>query len=233
MTPDRYGSPVRGFTGRSRTHSGIVGTDSTFVQREEDGPMWMWETGEFGRVHQGRPGALLADGSEPEPLVFDIGSSGSVHRSSDWWVYSGELNRPVATALRGVCACGWRGKSTYPLDWDKVDRQAPDFYDTSGPHTDWTQHIRDDVEAHAVPVPAELAMLLDQVAQRVTCLTDDEPLAAIRVMAILEHIVKDNGPLAAQIAQADAEENGTDIGRSLGLPTADARQRLLHYRLLR
>lgn len=48
----------------------------------------MWKTGEFGRAHQGRPGALLADGSEPEPLVFDIDSSASVHRSSDWWFYT-------------------------------------------------------------------------------------------------------------------------------------------------
>ncbi|MFE8910845.1 hypothetical protein [Streptomyces globisporus] len=165
--------------------------------------------------------------------MFDIGSSGNVHRSSDWWVYSGELNRPVAAALRAAYACGWRGETSYPLDWETVDRQDPDFYDTSGPHTDWARHIRDDVEAHAVPVPADLATLLDQVAQQVERLTDDEPLAAIRVMAMLEHIVKDNGPLAAQMAQADAEEDGTDIGPGLGLPTADARQRLLHYRLLR
>lgn len=48
----------------------------------------MWKTGKFGRAHQGRPGTLLADGSELEPLVFDIGSSASVHRSSDWWFYT-------------------------------------------------------------------------------------------------------------------------------------------------
>ncbi len=65
--------------------SGIVGTDD-FELRDEDG--LMWKAGEFGRAHQGRPGALLADGSEPEPLVFDIGSSASVHRSSDWWFYT-------------------------------------------------------------------------------------------------------------------------------------------------
>ncbi|MFI2317637.1 hypothetical protein [Streptomyces sp. CB00072] len=83
--PDHFGSPVRGITGRSPARSGIVGTDD-FELRDEDG--LMWKTGEFGRAHQGRPGTLLADGSEPEPLVFDIGSSASVHRSSDWWFYT-------------------------------------------------------------------------------------------------------------------------------------------------
>lgn len=135
-------------------------------------------------------------------------------------LHSGELNRPVAAALRAACACGWRRETSYPLDWEMVDRHALDFYDTSAPHSDWSRHIRDDVEARAVPVPADLITPLDQVAQRLERLTDDEPLAAIRVMAMLEHIVKDTAPLAAQLAQADAEEDGTDIGRGLARSTS-------------
>lgn len=111
-------------------------------------------------------------------------------------------------------------ETSYPLDWEMVDRHAPDFYDTSAPHSDWSRHVRDDVEARAVPVPADLITPLDQVAQRLERLTDDEPLAAIRVMAMLEHIVKDTAPLAAQLAQADAEEDGTDIGRGLARSTS-------------
>ncbi|MCX4523563.1 hypothetical protein OG402_39780 [Streptomyces anulatus] len=74
--------------------------------------------------------------------------------------------------------------------------------------------------SHTLSATADLITPLDQVAQRLERLTDDEPLAAIRVMAMLEHIVKDTAPLAAQLAQADAEEDGTDIGRGLARSTS-------------
>ncbi|MFC9619439.1 hypothetical protein ACFTXM_05390 [Streptomyces sp. NPDC056930] len=34
----------------------------------------MWETDEFGSEHEGRPGVLLADGTEPGQVYFDAGS---------------------------------------------------------------------------------------------------------------------------------------------------------------
>ncbi|MER8199166.1 hypothetical protein ABTY00_35115 [Streptomyces microflavus] len=43
-----------------------------------------------------------------------------------------------------------------------MDRQAPYLHDTSGPEGDWARHTAE-VEARAVPVPEELAALLDQV----------------------------------------------------------------------
>ncbi|MFF3956579.1 hypothetical protein ACFYY1_25680 [Streptomyces sp. NPDC001890] len=43
----------------------------------------MRETEEFGGEHEGRPGALLADGTEPGPAYLDSGSGSTVHRSTD------------------------------------------------------------------------------------------------------------------------------------------------------
>ncbi|MGW1843005.1 hypothetical protein [Streptomyces sp. NPDC001966] len=53
----------------------------------------MWETEGFGGEHEGRPGALLADGTEPGPAYFDSGSGSTVHRSTDWYVYDGYVLR--------------------------------------------------------------------------------------------------------------------------------------------
>ncbi|MDT0493709.1 hypothetical protein RM717_24720 [Streptomyces griseus] len=191
--------------------------------------MLMWETVEFGRAHRGRPGVLLADGSEPEPVLFDGGSGANFHESSDWWFYSGESRRPLATDLRGACSCGWRGEPRYPLDWEQVDENAPYLYDTSGPRGDWDRHIAG-IEALAATVPDELTVLLDQVEQQLGRLAGDAPLAALRAISRMEHIVTEVGRTAAYGAQADAR-GGTPIGPGLGLPEEEARRRLLRYSL--
>ncbi|MFJ8846047.1 hypothetical protein ACIRFF_24465 [Streptomyces cyaneofuscatus] len=173
---------------------------------------------------------LLADGSEPLPVFFDAGSSAHFHQSSDWWIYTGELGAPVAAQLRGA-SCGWRGEARYPLDWEAVDRQAPYPYDTSGPESDWDRHIIE-VEARTVPVPAALAVLLDQVEQELDKLACDEPLTALRVVGRLERVIKEAGRTAAYGAEADAEP-GAEIGPGLGLREDEARQRLLRYLIRR
>ncbi|MYU47748.1 hypothetical protein GTV15_08470, partial [Streptomyces sp. SID7803] len=53
-----------------------------------------WKTEEFGASHQGRPGAVLADGAEPKPVTFDLGSGTNVHETSNWWVYDGNTLAP-------------------------------------------------------------------------------------------------------------------------------------------
>lgn len=191
----------------------------------------VWQTDEFGEAHAGRSGVLLADGSEPRPVFFDAGSSASFHQSSDWWIYTGELGAPLATELRGACSCGWRGETRYPLDWELVDRRAPYLYDTSGPEGDWARHITE-VEARAVPVPEELAALLDQVELQLDKLSADAPLAALRAVTRLERIITEAGRTAAHGADADAE-TGALIGPGLGLPEDEARRRLLRYTLRR
>lgn len=189
----------------------------------------VWETDEFGAAHEGRPGVLIADGSEPKAVYFDAGSGGHMHKSRDWWVYDGTLGTPLATHVRASCACGWRSESQYPLDWQAVDRHSPEEYDTSGPEGDWDQHIAE-VEARAVPVPEDLAALLAQVDRRLNALASDAPLAALRAIATLERIVTDAGRTAALYAETDDTAGGS-LGPGLGLPERDARARLLQYTL--
>ncbi|MEV7659603.1 hypothetical protein AB0O39_36245 [Streptomyces anulatus] len=191
----------------------------------------MWKTMEFGEAHQGRPGALLADGIEPATVLLDGGSGANFHESNDWWIYSGELRRPLATSLRGACSCGWRGETSYPLSWEEVDHLAPYLYDTSKLRDDWARHI-DDVEARAAPVPDDLAVLLDQIEHRLDGLAGDQPLAALRVINRLKRVIVEVGDAAAYVAEADAR-SGTAIGPGLGLPEDEARRRLLRYSLRR
>ncbi|MFE1872978.1 hypothetical protein ACFW9N_19030 [Streptomyces sp. NPDC059496] len=71
----------------------------------------------FGAAHQGAMGVLLADGSEPGPVYFDVGSGSHVPSSTEWHVHDGRYSQPRATVLRGSRSCGWRGMAEYPLDW--------------------------------------------------------------------------------------------------------------------
>ncbi|MFJ9683975.1 hypothetical protein ACIRP2_39185 [Streptomyces sp. NPDC101194] len=144
----------------------------------------MWEAEEFGSEHEGRPGILLADGTEPGPVYCDAGSGSIVHQSVDWWAYDGTLGAPLATELRGACSCGWHGSTRYSLDWEAVDRRRPYLADTNGPEDDWDTHITE-VQARTAPVPADLTALLDQVEERLTALLADEPLPAFRAVAAL------------------------------------------------
>ncbi|MFC9706349.1 hypothetical protein ACFTWD_37310 [Streptomyces sp. NPDC056943] len=50
---------------------------------------------------------LQADGSEPGPVYFDLGSGSSFHESIDSWHYDGTMRRPPATSMRGRCASVW------------------------------------------------------------------------------------------------------------------------------
>ena len=188
----------------------------------------MWATKEFGSFHTGRPAAALADGSEPKPVYFDVGSSGTVPAMSDWWVYDGTLGAPQAAHLCGSCACGWRGDSLYPIDWEEMVDARLDM-DVSGPHDDWERHI-EEVRARSVPLPVGLETLLAQVEEQLTALTAEAPLAALRGVAILERVTKRIGHEAAYGAEAD-EGSWEAIGQALGLDEKTARSRLLHYGL--
>lgn len=187
-----------------------------------------WQSDEFGASHAGRAGAVLADGSEPEPLYFDASSGSFGYTSSDWWLYDGTLHAPLATHLRGVCACGWRGSALYPVDWTQVDDERP--YDTvvPGPHTDWQNHIQH-VEARTVPVPVELDDLVGQLDARLSVLADDAPLAALRVVAALERLTGRIGMVAAFHTRAD-EVSWESVGQALGLTEQEARSRVASYR---
>ncbi|MFJ1789663.1 hypothetical protein ACIOML_35815 [Streptomyces anulatus] len=112
-----------------------------------------------------------------------------------------------------------------------MDRNAPHLYDTRQLKDDWARHI-DDVEARAVPVPDVLVALLDQVEEELDQLAGDAPLAALRAISRLEHVIAEAGYAAAYGAEADVR-SGTPIGPGLGLPENEGRRRLLSYSLHR
>ncbi|MFB6505178.1 MULTISPECIES: hypothetical protein [unclassified Streptomyces] len=190
----------------------------------------MWETEEFGSEHEGRPGVLLADGTEPGPVYFDIGSGANVHKSTDWWVYDGTLRAPVAAEMRGACSCGWRGTARYPLDWQKIDRRRPYLFDTGDPENDWDTHIAE-VRARTVPVPPDLTALIDQLRERLTGLVDQEPLAAVRAAATLERLTEQATTEAAFNIDAPGGPSWDEVGRALGISARTARTRLTRYAL--
>jgi len=186
-----------------------------------------WRVEEFGGSHDGRAVAVLADGTEPGPVIYDTGSSGSVHRSSEWWIYDGTLRAPLATHLRGGCSCGWRGTDLHAVDWTLLGDRPYDT-DPLGPMEDWFLHVRQ-VDANAVPLPEVLAGLLQLLDEQLTSLAATGPLAALRAVAMLERTAGRTGTEAAHKLAA----SGTDwksVAVALGLTEDDAQARVDQYR---
>ncbi|MFE5899856.1 hypothetical protein ACFQ67_20990 [Streptomyces sp. NPDC056488] len=167
-------------------------------------------------------GVLLADGSEPGPVFFDLGSGSNFHESTSWWDYDGDFRRPTAVAMRGRCACGWRGTKTYPIDWEKVrEDDDPDIYDTSGPYAEWEAHL-DDVAGRVVALPGDLVALLGQVRERLDRLwLEEDPArryaAILRACGELEAIVAETGPEAARALAREQEESMPAVAEALGM----------------
>ncbi|MEV6735383.1 hypothetical protein [Streptomyces sp. NPDC051364] len=184
-------------------------------------------TEEYGASHEGWAGALLGDGSEPGPVYLDPGSGSDFHETRQWWAYSGILNRPRAAAARGACSCGWRGTAHYRIDWEAVD--AAGIYEPviEGPQEDWEQHL-EEVEARTVPLPGELAELLERVGEQLNLLARQAPVAALKAVAALEAVTCRVARDAAYMAEAD-ELSWESIGTALGLTEDAARSRLIHY----
>ncbi|MEU2954834.1 hypothetical protein [Streptomyces xanthochromogenes] len=110
----------------------------------------------------------LADGSEPGPVYFDVGSGTHMPSSTQWHVYDGRFGRPRATVLRGSCSCGWRGMAEYPLDWTTLPHDKPLYeaaIDLSGPIADHDAHLSV-IRAAAVQLPAELIDLFTDLVRR-------------------------------------------------------------------
>ncbi|MFH7596781.1 hypothetical protein WDV06_17025 [Streptomyces racemochromogenes] len=186
-----------------------------------------WTAEEFGASHEGWAGALLEDGSEPDPVCLDPGSGADFRQTREWWAYSGILNRPRAAAARAACACGWRGAAHYPID--RVDDDSAGAYDPDieGPRDDWERHL-DEVEARTVPLPAELADLLERVEEQLNRLAGQAPVAALKAVAALERVTRSVARDAAYIAEAD-DLSWESIGTGLGISEKEARSRLGHY----
>ncbi|MDV9186841.1 hypothetical protein R6L23_01090 [Streptomyces sp. SR27] len=200
--------------------------------------MVSWERDAWQRdgfeSHEGVVGVLLADGSEPGPVFFDLGSGSNFHQSIDWWCYDGTMRRPMATSMRGRCACGWRGEKTYTICWEKVrGDDDPDAYDTSGPYGDWAAHM-DEVAGRALLLPEDLSGLLAQVRARLDCLLleEDQPVIVLKAADELEEIVASVAPTAVRLLTRGQEEPAPEIAQAFGMTEKAARARLIHYEYL-
>jgi hypothetical protein len=126
------------------------------------GRVMQWRTEEFGASREGTVGVLLEDGTEPKAVWISTSSSGGGGRETkEFWAYNGLYSRLRAAYLRGSCSCGWRGEARYSLDWDAIEDWPYDV-DTSGPAGDCDRHV-EEVEARAVPLPADVEELLEGV----------------------------------------------------------------------
>ncbi|MGW7304270.1 hypothetical protein ACWGI1_01675 [Streptomyces sp. NPDC054835] len=185
----------------------------------------MWEP-DRPDGHLGDIGVLLEDDTEPGPVYYDTGSGASFHKSRDWYCYDGTLGAPRATRMRARCACGWRGQTTYPIDWAKVERRRPYHYDTSGPEADWDAHTQE-VASLAVQLPEHGARHLGQLRE---WLYDDDVdlLVILRAVGELESITTTAASYAAREAGSTYSEK--ELGRALGLSDTALSARLNRYK---
>ncbi|MFG2645097.1 hypothetical protein ACGFYP_29490 [Streptomyces sp. NPDC048370] len=190
-----------------------------------------WEREGF-ESHVGTVGVLLADGSEPRPVIFDMGSSSSFYESTSWWHYNGTGIRPTATSMRGRCACGWRAERTYPIDWEQVRRDDdPDVYDTSGLYEDWAAQM-EKVAARQVALPEDMAGALRQLRERLDELVDGEPLVVLRAVGELEEVITSSARYAARLISLE-DTPVPEVAEALGVTEKVARSRLSRYEFLR
>ncbi|GGY69577.1 hypothetical protein [Streptomyces xanthochromogenes] len=184
----------------------------------------------LGAAHEGSVGVRLADGSEPGPVYFDVGSGSHMPSSTQWHVYDGRFGRPRATVLRGSCSCGWRGMAEYPLDWTTLPKDKPLYeagIDLSGPIADHEAHLSV-IRAAAVQLPAELIDLFTDLVRRLNGLTAQEPLVALKALADLRYIVAQAGEEATNEITA-MEVPIEQVAAALGTSEAAARSYLSSY----
>ncbi|MEU9033371.1 hypothetical protein AB0D45_00370 [Streptomyces sp. NPDC048352] len=165
---------------------------------------------EFGTSHEGWVGVLLSDGTVPRPAIFDTGSGPDVHQTSHWAVYDGRFPHiPRAATLHAVCSCGWSGPE-HPLDWDTIGTRAlEDAADEQADACcrDWDKHTVV-VEAAAIPLPAPLTGLLDQLEAEIGKLGTSSPLAAVRAVRLLELTAREAGYEPTRCVQHDSPGAG-------------------------
>ncbi|MER6445505.1 hypothetical protein [Streptomyces venezuelae] len=184
----------------------------------------------LGAAHEGSVGVLLADGTEPGPVHYDVGSGPHVPSSTQWHAYDGRYGRPRAALLRGRCSCGWRGAAEYPLDWSALPGDRPLYevdVDLSGPLDDYEAHLSV-IRDGAVPLPAELTALLTELVRRLDVLAIEEPLVALKALADLRYVIAQTGPEAAYELGAREVPLG-QIATVLGTSETAARTYLNDY----
>ncbi|MFG2895056.1 hypothetical protein [Streptomyces sp. NPDC048248] len=178
--------------------------------------------------HEGYPVAVLADGSEPEPVqqTFSLpgGGTGSSPNSA-WWLYNGQDDRPLAVAVRAACACGWRSADTFPVDF--ADHEGTDGWEAdTGPFAAWRyEHID---ALRGVAMPRALHEALRNVEQLLQELSAERPMAVLAAVGRLEKLVGDVAPSAGAAARLDSQ-TWKAIGRALGTTRQAAYQRFARF----
>ncbi|MER7735500.1 hypothetical protein ABTX80_31880 [Streptomyces erythrochromogenes] len=184
----------------------------------------------LGAAHEGSVGVLLADGSEPGPVHFDVGSGPGVPSTTEWYAYDGRRGRSRAAVLRGSCSCGWRGAAEYPLDRAALDDDRPLYeadVDLSGPIADHEAHVSV-IRDLAVPLPAELTGLLTELVRALDGLAVREPLVTLKALADLRYVIARTGQDAAY--ELAAREVALEVvATALGTSEAAARGYLADY----
>ncbi|MFE7092985.1 hypothetical protein [Streptomyces erythrochromogenes] len=175
-------------------------------------------------------GVLLADGSEPGPVYFDVGSGPTMPSSTAWHAYDGRYGRPRAAVLRGSCSCGWRGVAEYPLDWTALPKDAPLYeadVDLSGPVADYGAHLSV-IRDGTVQLPERLTGLLTELVRQLNQLAVEEPLVALKALADLQHGIAQTGHEAAYELVAE-DVPIKEVATALGTSEAAARNYLRGY----
>jgi hypothetical protein len=176
--------------------------------------------------HEGYVVAVLADGSEPEPLQFPVpGREGVTTKNSGWLLYTGKDGRPLATAVKAGCTCGWRSVDTFPVDFE--DEEATEGWeDNSGPFAAWqSEHIE---ALLGTAMPRELREALDTVAMSLREQSVHRPLVALATIARMEKLVGDLAPTAGAAARKDGQ-TWTAIGKALNTTRQAAYQRFSRF----
>jgi len=171
--------------------------------------------------HEGYAVALLADGSEPEPVQVRLNSGEDTTGNSSWWLYDGKEGRPSASAVRAGCSCGWRSTLFFPIDFtDHESTEGFEFND--GPFRVWqTEHIGALLGA---TMPSELSDALRVVAHFVAQLADDRPLVALTAIGQMERLIGDQAPKAG-VAARQQHVTWDAIGKAIGATRQAASQR--------
>lgn len=176
--------------------------------------------------HEGYAVAVLADGSEPQPLRFPVpGREGVTTPNSAWWLYDGTSGRPLAAGVRAGCQCGWRGSEVHPVDFD--DHEATEGFEyNDGPYWSWfREHIG---SLLGTAMPPELSEALAVVARQLREQAAARPLVALTAIGQLETLIADQAPVAGAAARRTGR-TWNAIGQALGISRQAAFQRFSRF----
>ncbi|MFF8788047.1 hypothetical protein [Streptomyces sp. NPDC015125] len=188
-----------------------------------------WTTEEFGASHEGAVGVLLADGTVPGPVFFQMNSGGGGQSVAQWSVYDGHFAHvPRAAALRAVCSCGWTG-TEHRLDWDEFGEQElaeAGAFAADVCLQDWDEHTVE-VENSAVSLPEAVTGLLTRLEEEIEKLAKSSPLTAVRAARRLEVTAVRVGYWPAHDARQDA--TAEQAAAALGLDEDEARKLMARF----